>query len=212
MYISVYISIFIQIEVHQRCMNYCAMKISACVRKFINKICTSFTDVFLEFQLSNCSPIPAVVISWLKCLITIQTCHQGIFWERGHSINIFLVHFSKIVKQIWQGFQNTILNIQFWPSVFVHKSWQHREQGACLCYNSDGHGCANLILTFSDFQIIQQCSQYIMRNADRREETSTIFVLKNELIALYHINVQQWIPTQYCFTFLLFIIDNKIYF
>ena len=154
MYISVYISIFIWIEVHQSCMNHRAMKISACIRKFINKICTSFTDVFLELQLSNCSPIPAVVISWLKCLITIQTCHQGIFWEWGHSINIVLAHFSKILQQKWQVFQNTILNIQSWHSVFIHKSWQHRERAARLCYNSDCHGCANSILMFLDFQTL----------------------------------------------------------
>jgi len=83
MYISVYISIFIWIEVHQSCMNYHAMNISACIRKFVNKICTIFTDVFLEFQLSNCCPIPAVVISWLKCLITIQTCPSGHLLRAG---------------------------------------------------------------------------------------------------------------------------------
>lgn len=74
MYISFHITIFIWTEVHQRCMKYQALKISACIRKYINKICTSFTDVFLEFHSVNSSPSPAMVKSWLQCLTTIQTC------------------------------------------------------------------------------------------------------------------------------------------
>ena len=32
---------------------------------------------FLRVPVTNCSPIPAMVISWLQCLTTIQTCPSG---------------------------------------------------------------------------------------------------------------------------------------
>mmetsp|Transcript_25517 Transcript_25517/g.35812 ORF Transcript_25517/g.35812 Transcript_25517/m.35812 type:complete len:251 (+) Transcript_25517:573-1325(+) len=99
------------------------------------------------------------------CLSVHQvTIHQSIFKEGCHSVDIVLAHFTNVFKHEGERFQNTILNVHFWYSVFVHQGRQHSEWHTSLSHNSNSNRGTDSVLTLLHSEVVQQGSQHILRS------------------------------------------------
>ena len=95
--------------------------------------------------------------------------HQSIFQQGSHGVDVVLAHFSDVLKHEGQRLQDAILNVELWDAVLVHEGWQHGEGGAGLRNDGYGNGRTHPVLSFLDFEIIQESCQHIVWTIKSKE-------------------------------------------
>lgn len=106
-------------------------------------------DVVQKMQQSILAPIPlnrkSQMLDGCCCCLSMNNVlvSQGILEQRSNCVDIILCHFPNVLEHEGQTLQDTILNIQFLHSVFVHQGWQRCERAAALRNDGNGNCCAD---------------------------------------------------------------------
>ena len=54
---------------------------------------------------------------------------KRIFEKRRYRVDVIFSHLADVLEQEGKRFQNTILNVQFWYSVLIHKTRENLNRG-----------------------------------------------------------------------------------
>mmetsp|Transcript_14835 Transcript_14835/g.27810 ORF Transcript_14835/g.27810 Transcript_14835/m.27810 type:complete len:260 (+) Transcript_14835:247-1026(+) len=88
--------------------------------------------------------------------------HQSILEKGCHCVHIVLPHFTNVFKHETQRLEDSILNVDFWNTIFVHKSREDSEGAASLRNNGYSYCCTNTHVAVLDFEVVQESVQDVL--------------------------------------------------
>merc|ERR1711963_65923 len=77
-------------------------------------------------------------------------------------MDVVLAHLTDVLEHEAQTFQHSILNIQLWNTILIHKCRKHRKGPTSLRNNGNGHRCTDSKLTLLHLQVVEKGAQDIV--------------------------------------------------
>lgn len=90
------------------------------------------------------------------------TVDQGVFEEGRHGVDIVFGHLADVFEEEGEGFEDTVLDVEFGDAVLVHQSRQNGEGRTSFSHNTDGDGCTDTRLALLDPQVVEESREDIL--------------------------------------------------
>lgn len=81
---------------------------------------------------------------------------EGVFEEGGDSVDVVFCHFANVFEEKGEGFEHTILDVEFWNAVFVHQGGEDGEWSAGFGDDTDSDSSTDARLTLLDSEVIEE--------------------------------------------------------